>query len=115
MGKLQADLFGLLGRQRAVTSIFETSVSTFSSKHLTAAGFTAGLIIAACSSLMLWLDQGRNEILVTVIDFLAGFPVVFARRLDMPKPIFYLLYFACWGLNGAGIARLVQRRRASNR
>jgi FtsH-binding integral membrane protein len=84
-------------------------------KNTAAAGFLAGLAMAACSSLLLWLNQGRSEVVVAVIDFLAGLPVVFARQLDIPKPLFYLLFFAYWGLNGASIARLIRRWCVSNR
>jgi len=65
--------------------------------------------MAALASLLLWLDQGRNETLVTVIDCAAGFPVVIARKLEVPRPFFDLLFFAYSGLNGAGIARLLRR------
>jgi len=78
-------------------------------KDATFAGFAAGLATAACCSLLLWLNHGRNEMVVTVIDFLAGLPVVFARKLDIPQPLFYLLFFTYWGLNGATIARLLRR------
>jgi hypothetical protein len=65
--------------------------------------------MAACYTLLLWLNQGRSEILVAAIDFLAGLPVVFARKLDIPKPLFDLLFFAYFGLNGATVARLLRR------
>jgi hypothetical protein len=84
-------------------------------KNNAAAGFMFGLVMAACSSLLLWVNQGRSEILVAVIDFLAGFPVVFARRLDIPQPLFYLFFFTYSGFNGASVARLVHRCCASNR
>jgi FtsH-binding integral membrane protein len=84
-------------------------------RNTAAAGFIAGIAMAACSSLLLWLNQGQSEILVTAIDFLAGLPVVFARRLDVPQPLFYLLFFAYSGFNGASIARLVRRWCGSNR
>ena len=62
-------------------------MANYSIKNITAAGFAAGLAVAACCSLLLWLNQGRSEILVTAIDFLAGLPVVIARKLDIPKPL----------------------------
>ena len=80
----------------------------------TLAGFAAGLTVAACCTL-LWLNQGRSEILVTAIDFLAGLPVVIARKLDIPKALFYPLFFAYMGLNGASIARLFRRWCAASR
>lgn len=78
-------------------------------------GFAAGLAFAACCSLMLWLDQGRSEILAATIDFAAGLPVVFARRLGLPSPIFQLLFFVYWGLNGAAVARFFCRRFSPSR
>jgi FtsH-binding integral membrane protein len=84
-------------------------------KNITVAGFAAGLAVAACCTLLLWLNQGRSEILITAIDFLAGLPVVIARKLDIPKPLFYPLFFAYWGLNGASIARLLRRWCAASR
>lgn len=84
-----------------------------SDRHAAAAGFSLGLALAGCCTLILWLDQGRSEFLVIAIDFLAGLPVVFARKLDIPKPLFEVLFFAYWGLNGATIARFLRRRCAS--
>ena len=81
----------------------------YSIKQATIAGFTAGMAMAACCTLLLWLNQGRSEILVAAIDLLAGLPVVVARRLDIPKPLFYPLFFAYFGLNGATVARLLRR------
>ena len=80
-----------------------------------AAGFLAGLVLALCSSLLLWMNQGRSEALIAVVDFLAGLPVVFARRLDIPQPLFYLFFFAYSGFNGASLARLTRRWRAASR
>lgn len=90
-------------------------MSNYSIKSATAAGFAVGLAVTACCTLLLWLNQGRSEILVTAIDFLAGLPVVIARKLDIPKPLFYLLFFAYWGLNGASVARLLRRWCATTR
>ena len=83
-------------------------------KNTATAGFIAGIAMAGCSSLLLWLNQGQSELLVAGIDFLAGLPVVFARRLDIPQPLFYLFFFAYSGFNGASIARLVRRWCASS-
>jgi hypothetical protein len=80
-----------------------------------AAGFMAGLSMAACSSLLLWVNQGRSDALIAAVDFFAGVPVVFARRLDLPQPLFYLFFFAYSGLNGASIARLARRWCAAKR
>ena len=93
----------------------KTTMTHYFTKNSAAAGFMIGLVMAACSSLLLWINQGRSEILVAVIDFLTGLPVVFARRLDIPQPLFYLFFFTYSGFNGASVARFVRRWSASNR
>ncbi len=86
-------------------------MGNYFTRNVVAVGFVAGLGMAAVSTLLLWLDQGKCEIIVQFIDFLAGLPVVIARRLDVPKSLFYPFFFTYWGLTGASIAKLVQRRR----
>lgn len=88
----------------------ELTMNNYFVSNTAAAGFMAGIAMAACWCLLLWLNQGRSEALIAIVDFLTGLPVVFARRFDIPKPLFYLLFFAYWGLNGASIARLLRRR-----
>lgn len=81
----------------------------------TLTGFAAGIGVAAVASLLLWLDQGRTPTLVGIVDLAAGFPVVIARKLELPRPLFDLVFFAYCGLNGAGISRFLRRRAASGR
>ncbi len=84
-------------------------MAKYYTNNFTAVGFMAGLGMAAALSLLLWLNQGESEILVKIIDLLAGLPVVFVRRLDIPKPIPDLVFFFYWGMNGATLAKLVRR------
>ena len=90
-------------------------MTPYLTKNSAATGFMIGLVVAACSSLLLWINQGRSETLVAAVDFLAGFPVFLVRRLDIPQPLFYLFFFTYSGLNGASIARLVRRRCTTTR
>ena len=53
----------------------------------------------------------RNECVETLIDVLAGLPVVLIRRLDVPLPFYYAAYFLYSGLNGVTLVRLLNRRR----
>ena len=74
-------------------------------------GFVSGISIAASSTLLVSLIPERNEFLETLIDVLAGLPVLFVRRLDAPLPFYYSVFFIYSGLNGITVARLLGRCR----
>jgi hypothetical protein len=72
-------------------------MAKFYTNNFMAVGFIAGLGMGEASSLLLCCNQVRSEILVKIIDLLAGLPVVFSRQFDIPKPIFYLVFFSTGG------------------
>jgi len=78
-------------------------------------GFVSGLSIAAASSLLVSLMPERNQFLQTLIDVLAGLPVVLIRRLDVPLPLYYAVFFLYSGFNGVTLAHLLSRRRRARK
>ena len=72
-------------------------------------GFCGGVGAGACCTMILWLNPERALELQTLMDLLAGFPVLLARRWKVWQPLCEILFFIYWGLNGAALAGAVHR------
>jgi len=77
-------------------------------------GFSAGLTIAVGGTVILWLNPEHAAELQAIMDLLAGFPVVLARRWEFSQSLCNFLFFSYWGLNGAAVARLIHRYLAAD-
>ena len=78
-------------------------------------GFVSGIGVAAFSTLLVSLMPERNEYLDTLINVLAGLPVLLVRRLEAPLPFYYSVFFIYSGLNGVTVAQLLGRCRFTGR